>query len=148
MAYLSTSLLLDEATGPFKAFPPDGALQDLETLAAPAIEAAEWEVDKSWQDTLMGLPEDFQMLECCVHANENECKGDHHLDKVREYYLCIWFHISNICRFLIKNSNFSYILLAPMHTYSETEMIELGLPHGFKCYVPYTEMKAVLAWKL
>lgn len=84
LAYLSTSLLLDEATGPFRLFPPDGALPDLETLAAPTVEAAEWEVDKCWQDTLMGLPEDFQMLECCVHANETECKGDHNLDKVSQ----------------------------------------------------------------
>lgn len=82
LAYLSTSLLLDEATGPFKLFPPDGALADLETLATPQVDAAEWEVDKCWQDTLLGLPDDFQMLECCVHANETECKEDHNLDKV------------------------------------------------------------------
>lgn len=79
---MSTSLLLDEAIGTFKLFPPDGALPELDTLTIPLTDAAEWELDKSWQNMLIGLPNDFQMLECCVHANETECKADHNLDKV------------------------------------------------------------------
>lgn len=75
-------MLLDESTGPFKNVPPDGALPELNSLKPPVVEAAEWELDKGWQDTLLGLPDDFQMLECCIHADEGECKGDHGLDKV------------------------------------------------------------------
>ncbi|CAG9819671.1 unnamed protein product [Phaedon cochleariae] len=82
LAYLSTSLLLDQAIGVFRGFPPDGALPDCEALVPPTVQAAEWEVDKMWQDTLQGLPGDFRMLECCVHAEEAECKADHRLDKV------------------------------------------------------------------
>lgn len=83
LAYLSVSILLDEAIGVFSAFPPDGALPDLRGLADQPVEAAQWELDNTWQDTLLGLPEDFQMLECCVHAEKNQCSEDHKLDKVR-----------------------------------------------------------------
>ncbi|KAJ8966870.1 hypothetical protein NQ314_003264 [Rhamnusium bicolor] len=80
-AYLSTSLLLDEAIGIFRQYPPDGAIPDLKELVARPVQAAEWETDPTWQDTLVGLPDDFQMLECCIHATPAECNNDHNLDK-------------------------------------------------------------------
>ncbi|KAJ8982708.1 hypothetical protein NQ317_004517 [Molorchus minor] len=81
LTFLSTSLLLDEAINIFRQPPPNGAIPELEVLQQDPIPAAEWEMDRTWQDTLAGLPDDFQMLECCVHGNVVECKTDHNLDK-------------------------------------------------------------------
>lgn len=35
-----------------------------------------------WQETLQTLPDDFQKLDCSVHANRSECAADHALDTI------------------------------------------------------------------
>ncbi|CAH1992630.1 unnamed protein product [Acanthoscelides obtectus] len=105
LAYLSTSLLLDEAIGVFRQYPPDAALPDLSTLPKEPVEAAEWEMDKTWQETLAGLPEDFQMLECCVHASEDECSSDHKLDKILDQEFQLLLYIAKPYAFMILNGN-------------------------------------------
>lgn len=37
-----------------------------------------------WEDTLFGLPEDFQNLKCGVHQTAQDCAIDHGLDKVQK----------------------------------------------------------------
>nr|CAH7753598.1 unnamed protein product [Callosobruchus chinensis]CAH7754394.1 unnamed protein product [Callosobruchus chinensis] len=105
LAYLSTSLLLDEAIGVFRQYPPDVALPELSTLPKEPVEAAEWEIDHTWQETLAGLPEDFQMLECCVHAMEDECNSDHKLDKILDQEFQLLLYIAKPYAFMISNGN-------------------------------------------
>lgn len=100
LAFLSTSLLLDEAIGVFRMVPPDGAIPDLKSLHSEPVPAADWEIDTTWQETLAGLPDDFKMLECCVHSTTVECKGDKNLDKV----------INLVIHYLVQYLIFSFYL--------------------------------------
>ncbi|XP_023022037.1 uncharacterized protein [Leptinotarsa decemlineata] len=105
LAYLSTSLLLDEAIGIFRTFPPEGALPNCYEIPSCQVQAAEWEYDKAWQETLAGLPDDFQMLECCVHASVAECKNDHKLDKILDQEFQLFLYIARPYAYLIRNGN-------------------------------------------
>ncbi|CAG9819672.1 unnamed protein product [Phaedon cochleariae] len=58
-----------------------------------------------WQDTLQGLPGDFRMLECCVHAEEAECKADHRLDKILDQEFQLFLYIARPYAFLIRIGN-------------------------------------------
>lgn len=80
--HLTLALLLDEAYGTFSKPPPQGALLEVEDLERQRIPAAEWELDKMWQETLQGLPTDFNNIECSVHEKKADCDGDHSLDQV------------------------------------------------------------------
>lgn len=80
--HLTLALLLDEAYGTFNKPPPSGALLEIEDLEKHPIPAAEWELDKMWQETLQGLPDDFKSIECSVHDNKTDCERDHSLDQV------------------------------------------------------------------
>lgn len=82
LLYLTLTLLNDEAYGIFSMPPPEGALPELEMLREEVIPAAEWEVDKTWSETLEALPDDYTFLECSVHQNMEDCHADHRLDKV------------------------------------------------------------------
>lgn len=82
LLYLTITLLNDEAFAIFVDPPPDGALPDLDPSYQDPTPAAEWELDKTWSDTIDGLPDDFQSLECSVHACKAECDADHQLDQI------------------------------------------------------------------
>lgn len=86
LLYLTITLLNDEAYGIFLNPPPDGALIDISDIEQEPIPAAEWEMDHTWADTIDGLPENFQALECSVHLNRAECETDHSLDQVKYFY--------------------------------------------------------------
>ncbi|KAG5897939.1 hypothetical protein JTB14_014052 [Gonioctena quinquepunctata] len=105
LAYLAISLLLDEAIGIFRTYPSDGALPNTYEIPKLQVEGAEWEYDKMWQDTLAGLPDDFQMLECCIHATSDECKKDHKLDKILDQEFQLFIYIARPYAYLIKNGN-------------------------------------------
>lgn len=79
---LTCNLLNDEVSGIFREKPPDDALVCLKTIHPEPSTAAEWETDRMWQETLLSLPEDFEMMTCSVHGSPDECKQDHRLDKV------------------------------------------------------------------
>lgn len=80
---LTANLLNDEIDGIFQNKPPDKVLEDPKSLPIEQSTAAEWESDKMWQETLLALPDDFQMMECCVHSDKENCKTDHKLDRVQ-----------------------------------------------------------------
>ncbi|XP_060531631.1 uncharacterized protein LOC132705192 [Cylas formicarius] len=82
LAFLTTSLLLDEAVSIFRQYPPDGALPDMSSIRSTPVTAAQWEIDGTWQDTLRNLPDNFQMLDCSVHETQEECNKDHSLDRI------------------------------------------------------------------
>lgn len=82
LLFLTLTLLNDEVYGIFAFPPPDGALPELESLETEPVTAAEWEIDTTWEETLNGLPDDFQDLECSVHKCKEECGRDHQLDDV------------------------------------------------------------------
>ncbi|XP_018571602.1 vasodilator-stimulated phosphoprotein-like [Anoplophora glabripennis] len=105
LAFLSTSLLLDEAVGVFRSIPPDGAIPDLKSLHTAPVPAADWEIDTTWQDTLVGLPDDFKMLECSVHATSAECKADKNLDKILDQEFQLYLYIAKPYAYLLKNGN-------------------------------------------
>lgn len=73
----------DELIGVFESDPPEASLRDLGSLPEYRVEAASWERDDTWRDVLVSLPEDFKPLECSVHANKDDCKKDHALDRVK-----------------------------------------------------------------
>lgn len=64
--------------------PPEGALAELDDIEIKTLPAAEWEMDKTWMETIQGLPNDFQPLECSVHGSKEECDDDHNLDTVNQ----------------------------------------------------------------
>uniref|UniRef100_A0A6P7H7Y8 Uncharacterized protein LOC114348298 n=1 Tax=Diabrotica virgifera virgifera TaxID=50390 RepID=A0A6P7H7Y8_DIAVI len=105
LAYLCVSLLLDQAIGPFQTVPPDGALINCSELKEVCVTQADWERDSMWQDTLSGLPDDFQMLECCIHSNPDECKDDHALDKILDQEFQLYLYIARPYAYLIRNGN-------------------------------------------
>lgn len=84
LLYLTITLLNDEAYGIFLEQAPSGALPEINAIQHEPIPAAEWELDKMWYETLLGLPDDFQSLECSVHSHTDQCKRDHALDQVTE----------------------------------------------------------------
>ncbi|XP_066257516.1 uncharacterized protein [Euwallacea similis] len=92
LAYLTTSLLLDEAVDIFRAYPPEGPLPSLDSVRPLNLAAAQWETDKMWQDTLQNLPDDFQLLDCTVHEDPDECRKDHPFDKIldQEFQLFLY----------------------------------------------------------
>ncbi|XP_076254959.1 uncharacterized protein LOC143192963 [Rhynchophorus ferrugineus] len=94
LSYLTTSLLLDEAVDIFREFPPDGALVDLHTIHPKPVPAAQWETDNMWQDTLQNLPDEFQLLECFVHENPDECRKDHGLDKILDQEFQLFLYLA------------------------------------------------------
>lgn len=79
---LTINLLNDEVTGVFQKAPPEDALVDLRSICPEPSAAAEWEMDRMWQESLLSLPDDFEMMGCSVHGSSNECQQDHKLDKV------------------------------------------------------------------
>lgn len=79
---MTTSLLLDEAIDIFCDNPPEGPLPDLHDVRPLNVTAAQWETDNMWQDTLQNLPDDFQLLDCTVHDDPDQCRKDHPFDKV------------------------------------------------------------------
>ncbi|EFA02313.1 uncharacterized protein LOC664256 [Tribolium castaneum] len=79
---LTINLLNDEISGVFEKSPPDDALADLRSILPDPSTAAEWEADRMWQETLLSLSDDFEMMGCCVHGSKEECQQDHNLDKV------------------------------------------------------------------
>ncbi|XP_056644785.1 uncharacterized protein LOC130450433 [Diorhabda sublineata] len=105
LAYLCCSLLLDQAIGPFGSIPPEGALLNCNQLEELKVAQAEWETDNMWQDSLSGLPDDFQMLECSVHATPQECKDDHALDKILDQEFQFYLYISRPYAYLIRNGS-------------------------------------------
>lgn len=79
---LTINLLNDEITGVFHNPPPEEALTDLKAIQPEPSTAAEWETDRMWQETLLGLPDDFEPMTCSVHSSPEDCQKDHQLDKV------------------------------------------------------------------
>lgn len=56
----------------------------MEDLIPSDLEPSEWELDKSWDEVILNLPDTFQDLECSIHNSPEECKQDHTLDDVIE----------------------------------------------------------------
>ncbi|XP_066154668.1 uncharacterized protein [Euwallacea fornicatus] len=94
LAYLTTSLLLDEAVDIFRAFPPDGPLPSVDSVRPLNLAAAQWETDKTWQDTLQNLPDDFQLLDCTVHEDPEECRKDHRFDKILDQEFQLFLYLA------------------------------------------------------
>lgn len=79
---LTITLMNDEVVGIFEELPPNGPLLDLASFPEPKFEAASWERDKMWEETLQAIPDHFEPLECSVHNDLDECKRDHKLDRI------------------------------------------------------------------
>ncbi|CAG9766628.1 unnamed protein product [Ceutorhynchus assimilis] len=93
LAYLTTSLLLDEAVDTFRRFPPDGPLPDLQSVRPGPVAAAQWETDNMWQDSLQNLPDDFSLLDCYIHDEPEMCKKDHQFDKILDQEFQLYLYL-------------------------------------------------------
>ncbi|RZC37152.1 uncharacterized protein BDFB_011118, partial [Asbolus verrucosus] len=82
LSALTVNLLNDEISGVFQNRPPNDNLADLNSIQIEPSTAAEWELDKMWHETLLSLPDEFEMMQCTVHGSQEDCQQDHKLDKV------------------------------------------------------------------
>ncbi|XP_045479357.1 uncharacterized protein LOC123684225 [Harmonia axyridis] len=104
LLYLTLTMFNDELIGVFESDPPEASLRDLGSLPEYRVEAASWERDDTWRDVLVSLPEDFKPLECSVHANKDDCKKDHALDRVLDQEFQFYLYLARPYAALMLNA--------------------------------------------
>ncbi|KAF5302906.1 hypothetical protein FQA39_LY02086 [Lamprigera yunnana] len=105
LLYLTLTLLNDEAYGIFATCPPAGALPDIYAIEHEVQPSSEWEMDQMWQETLLGLPEDFQKLKCGVHEQCTGCEEDHALDIILDQEFQFFLYLARPYAAMLSNGD-------------------------------------------
>ncbi|KAK4886813.1 hypothetical protein RN001_003084 [Aquatica leii] len=105
LLYLTLTLLNDEAYGIFQTTPPTNALPEIDSIDHEIQPSAEWEMDQMWQETLMGLPDDFQKLSCSVHEFAVGCEDDHGLDIILDQEFQFFLYLARPYAAMLSNGD-------------------------------------------
>lgn len=132
LATLCVSILADCGVHIFRMHPPEGPLPDIHDLEVIPVQSAEWELDTMWQDTLLGLPEDFHILSCPVHQSKEACLCDHRLDNILDQEFQFMLYMARPYAHLLTNG--------PDKTRVATWLQILCSVHGPECC---SAMKAI-----